>query len=288
MGFDQKVPLLLKREQMWFGQIIGRPIDEDSRMNPLAPSGRTMEVEASEHIVPSPTLSPAQRIQIYNQQYWWRLLNTMHELYPLVTRLFGYRDFNHTIAIPYLVKYPPSHWSLAFIGKHLSKWIEEDYCADDKKLVHQAAILDWSFTDSFITQNTIPLKAEDLPKLQESDVKLRTPPHLHLFQMEYDLFRYRVDFLKNTPEYWMDHDFPVLDSSKLCHFVLHRNRGNDIAWKEISPTEYSLLNLFKEGSSIDTVCRWIEEQGEDVYGDATNNLQRWFQEWTLCKWLSVV
>src|SRR4051812_44875922 len=109
MAFDAAVPTQLKRMQEWFASIITRPVDEESRINPLSPEGVPMEQEACRYITPSATLLPAQRIQIYNQQYWWRLLSIMHELYPLVTRLFGHRDFNQTIAIPYLVKYPPSH-----------------------------------------------------------------------------------------------------------------------------------------------------------------------------------
>lgn len=107
MTFDAKVPFKLKKTQLWFGSIIGRPIDEDSKMNPISPAGQPIEIEACDFIRPSPTLRPAQRIQIYNQQYWWRLLSSMHETFPLVTRLFGYHDFNKIIAIPYLVKFPP-------------------------------------------------------------------------------------------------------------------------------------------------------------------------------------
>lgn len=287
MKFDEKVPLLLKREQVWFGSIIGRPIDIDSRMDPISPSGLPMEIEAAEHIAPSPTLRPEQRIQIYNQQYWWRLLNTMHELYPLVTRLFGYSDFNQTIAIPYLVKYPPRNWSLTLIGDRLAQWIEEEYVGNDKKLVLESAILDWSFTDSFITQDIPPINSEQLIKLQESNSKLYTQPHLHLFEMAYDLFRYRVDFLKNPPEYWMDNDFPELDHSKPYFFALHRNKSNDIAWREIPKTEYLLLAQFQKGSSLDNVCQWIEEQSEEIYEDAMQNLQQWFHDWTVYGWLSL-
>ena len=135
MKYDEHVPSLLKREQQWFGSIISRPIDVDSKMNPMSPSGIPMEVEAAEHITPSPTLRSAQRIQIYNQQYWWRLLNTLHDIFPLTTRLFGYQDFNRTIGMPYLTKYPPCHWSLTLIGERLERWVEEDYHAGDKELV---------------------------------------------------------------------------------------------------------------------------------------------------------
>jgi len=287
MGFDDKVPAVLKREQLWFGHIIGRPIDEDSKMDPISPSGQLMEIEAADHIAPSPTLRPAQRIQIYNQQYWWRLLNTMHEIFPLVTRLFGYRDFNRMISIPYLVKYPPRHWSLSLIGDRLEKWLEEEYHAKDKELILQSARLDWAFSDSFTTEKLPPLNAEQLIKLGDSDVKLFTQSHLYLFEMKYDLFKYRIDFLKNDPDYWINKDFPVLNRDKDYYFLLNRNEKNDIAWKEIPQAEYLLLNLFKNGSTIDNACQWLEEQHQSICDDAMDNMQCWFQEWTMRGWLSL-
>jgi hypothetical protein len=133
MTFDSKVPTLLKETQEWFGSIISRAIDGNSQMNPISPTGRPMREEAWDHIRPSPTLQPAQRIQIYNQQYWWRLVNTLQESFPLVTRLFGFHAFNFTIAMPFLLKYPPNDWTLNSLGDRLPRWIEEEYKADDRQ-----------------------------------------------------------------------------------------------------------------------------------------------------------
>lgn len=291
MTYDEKVPFLLKREQQWFGSIISRPIDEDSKMNPISPSGKPMEVEAAQHIAASPTMRPAQRIQIYNQQYWWRLLNTMHESFPLVTRLFGYYDFNRTIGIPYLTKYNSRHWSLSYLGDRLVKWIEEDYHADDKRLVVDAAKLDEAFIESFITGQVPPLSQGQLAGLDENSEifskELFLQPHIYLFKFEYELFRYRLDFLKHDPDYWLENDFPVLDRSKQYHFILFRNAYNDIAWKEISECEYLLLQLFKKGASIDAACEWIEGQEQSIGDEAVQNMQKWFQEWSMRGWLSL-
>ena len=163
MAYDAKVPQYLKREQCWFGSIVGRPIDLHSRMNPISPSGRSMEEEAAEHILPSPTLRPSERIQIYNQQYWWRLLNAMHDLFPLVTRLFGHSDFNQSIGFPYLSKYPPRHWSLHLLGERLEQWVTEDYSAGDKELVLHACSVDWAFNHSFFAPAYPYLTEAELP-----------------------------------------------------------------------------------------------------------------------------
>ncbi|HEV8051714.1 MAG TPA: putative DNA-binding domain-containing protein [Parachlamydiaceae bacterium] len=291
MPYDERVPHVLKKEQQWFGSIIGRPIDEDSRMNPISPSGQSMEEEASEHILPSPTLRPAQRIQIYNQQYWWRLLNTLHESFPFTMRLFGYFDFNRIIGIPYLMKCPPRHWSLALLGDRLSTWCLEDYHSPDSKLISLAAELDWAYSESFTEQALPPLTAgmlaspDDMADIFEKAVYLQ--PYIHLFEYDYDLFSYRVEFLKQDPEYWLHNDFPVLDRSRPFYYVLFRTKTNDISWKEISLGEYLILSRFQKGASINSICEWLEDQEPALYESAAESLQIWFHEWAQREWLSL-
>lgn len=286
--YDTKIPTQLKKTQQWFGQIIGRPIDDDSRMNPLSPSGQPMEVEAADYIASSPTLRPAQRIQLYNQQYWWRLLNTMQEAFPLVTRLFGFYDFNRTIAVPYLVKYPPRHWSLSLIGDRLALWAEENYSADDKPLLLNAIKLDWAFNYSFIAPELAAISSEQPPNDPSSLLKKKiyTQSHLHLFSFDADMFQFRLEFLKHPPDYWVDHDFPELKHDKLLFYALFRTTSNDISWKEISEVEYHLLCLFQAGTSIEKACHWLESQEASLCNAAMQHLHLWFQEWTVRRWLT--
>lgn len=291
MTYDTNVPTQLKKTQQWFGSIIGRPVDENSLMNPISPSGHPMDQEAANFISPSPTLRPAQRIQLYNQQYWWRLLNTFHDMFPLLLRLFGYHDFNKTIGIPYLVKYPPRHWSLSLLGDRLVQWIEEDYHAEDKNLILNTAKVDWAFNHSFIAPALKPITSDDLPANGDLSFllkkKLYLQPHVHLFEMDYDLFQFRVEFLKHPPDYWIENDFPKLEHSQPRYFYLSRTQDNNMTWNEISPGEYHLLRLFQKGTSIEKACNWLEKQDPSLYESAMKNLHLWFQEWTIRRWLSL-
>jgi Putative DNA-binding domain len=290
MIFDTKVPSKLKKTQMWFGSIIGRPIDEDSRMNPLSPSGNPMEIEAYDYIKPSPTLRPAQRIQIYNQQYWWRLLNNMHEAFPLVVRLFGYHDFNRTISIPYLVKYPPVHWSLNYLGEKLPQWVQEEYQGEDKQLVYDAVRIDCAFNNCFTAPELEPITAGNLPREGDPsslfNEELILQPHLYLFEMTYDLFSFRRDFLTQEVEYWVEHDFPPLKKGKKFYIALFRTINQDVGWRGLSQAEFHLLQQFKEGSSLEKACQWIENQEGELFDEASQNLQKWIQDWIVSRWLA--
>lgn len=291
MSYDAKVPLQLKNTQQWFGSIIGRPIDENNQMNPISPSGKLIEAEAVDYVAPSPTLRPDQRIQIYNQQYWWRLLNALHDAFPLITRILGYADFNRNIGIPYLTKYPPQHWSLSLLGDKLAQWIEEEYYADNKNLILNAVKMEWAFAHSFIAQQLSPLSMEQFVDDQQMEEMLNkilyAQPHLHLFEMEGDIFKFRIQYLAHPPEYWLEHELPKHEQSKKYFFIIFRNSSNDISWKEIQAGEFHLLSLFKNGATVDMACEHLEGISSEIYETSMAHIQEWFKEWTARGWLSL-
>lgn len=285
MVFDKKVPLELKKTQEWFASIITRPINAENQMMPISPSGISMEEEAKRFIVPRPNLKADERIQIYNQQYWWRLLTILHDDFPLVTRLFGYYEFNQIIAFPYLVKYPPSHWSLEFLGQHLSKWVEEFYFADDKELVLNANLVDYAYRHSFFAAKNKPISFDLANADTISEQIMYLQPHVHLFKFDYNFFSFRTEMLKQDPDYWLEHDFPELEKGEF-YFILYRNHQNFTLYDSISPVAYQILSHFRQGSSIDQICEWLENQDEVVCEEAASHMQEWFQYWAALHLLS--
>lgn len=279
----------LRTTQEWFGAIIGRSLTKEDKINPIAPNGMTIVKEAAKYIVPSPTLKPYQRIEIYNQQYWWRLLNTMQTNFPLVTRLFGASSFNNTIAVPFLVKYPPNHWSISYLGNRLPQWIQEEYRDTDKQLVYDAAYLDYIFAESFLADQLPFLDFNSLAQ-QDPDALLKKPfrlqPHFFLIQFDYDMPAFRELMVKEDEDYWIEHPFPELKKDKTYFFAIFRNLKNNISWKAIEKEEFMLLGQFKDGISIEAACDWIEVQEPAVQQIMESKLQQWLQDWTKYGWLT--
>jgi hypothetical protein len=284
MTFDTKVPSNLLNTQKWFGSVISQEINADSLINPIAPSGKTIKEEALQFIAPSPTLEPYRRIELYHQQYWWRLLNTMQEAFPLTLRLFGYYDFNEKIAKPYLLAYPPRHWSLNPLGDRLTEWVEKHYKASDKALVLNAVKLDYIYIDSFVAEELPPITPGDQASLTEKPLVLQ--PHIQPLNMPYDLVSFRRAMLKESVEHWVKNPFPTLSKKKRFYFVLARSKTNDIGWHEITLPEFMLLERLKKPHTLMELCEWLENQKREVVNIASQNLQKWFQEWTSRGWIS--
>ena len=224
----------------------------------------TPEAEkAALDLLPSPTLEPLSRLEIYAQQYWWRLFNTLHEQYPFVTALFGYEGFNTHIASPYLLKYPPTHWNINFLGQTLPQWLQEEYHQDDRPLVMAAADIDASYTLSFF--------AKDAPLPTSETEVLHLSPSTFLFSWKWDLIPFRRELLKHPPDHWVENDFPPLNKERTYYTLIRRTPSGNIAADELTHANFLLLEQLQAGTSLahlrladpaqkEQINRWLKQR----------------------------
>lgn len=285
-AFDIKVPHSLKQRQLWFCGVIGQPIGVDNRISAKAPSGQSIELEAAEYILPSPSLAPFKRIEIYNQQYWWRLLKTLQDAFITLTHYFGINEFNRQIAVPFLVKHPPNTWLLNNIGERLPQWIKERYPGKDRLLICQMAEVDLAFILGFTASAMPPLSSEDMADGEAIlSTKLQLQPHIYLFESKGDIFKLREAHHHLKTDNKPKKGRVKYDERRTFYYILYRNQQSDISWKEISKAEYSVLSHFKKGASVEDICEWLEGQNEALCEAAMTHFQSWFQEWTSRGWL---
>ena len=276
--------------QKWFASIITSRMTTDHEIQELSPRGNYIAEEAKDYVIPSHTLLPHERMQIYNQSYWARLLDVLEEIFPLVARLFGSHDFQQMLTIPYLLKYPVDTWDLNAIGSYFPTWIKENYVATDKRLVLYSAEIDWACQESFFAKDLPPL---DIHKMGQDELagilqrKIRLQTNLHLFELPYNLLSYREAFLKEEVEYWIENDFPKLEKEKAPYFlIVYRNAQHTVEWKEISQSEFLLLQLIRDGKTLEEACLELESMGGTLYDLAKMRLAFWIQEWFRLKWFA--
>lgn len=275
--FDPKVPLELKRMQSWFGQVISSPLGPNLNIAKYGPNQCQMSKEAARFVVQSKTLKPEQRVEIYNQQYWYRLINTLQDFYPFLVRLFSFNGFNETLAIPYLRKHPPCHWSLNELGNKLPDWIKTHYKQEDRRFVFDSAQLDLAFLKIFFCRKTA-FPEDKTEEFLEKPLKLQ--PHVSLHSHPYHLFEFRQALMEQSPDYWIDNPFPELPKGEF-HCCLFRNHFSQITWKELSQAEFLLLKEIEKGATIDNLCDFLESQEKAIQTEAENSLEAWFKHWTL-------
>ncbi len=244
---DPSCPQALLEMQRWFASVITAPIQESDQADlPIYQS--CLIDEMRERIVPSPQLKSEERIGIYHQQYWWRLITVIQELYPSLVRIFDYEDVNLLIAEPYLLHCPPKDWFLSRIGSKLPQWIEKNYREKDSPLVHRLACLDHAY-ESLIFADLLPqLEPNAIPQCERKTLYLQ--PCVTLFELEADLFTFRTQLLEYPPSHWQTHDLPKIKKSlKKTFFVFFRKNEKDF-YEEISESQFQLLSRFQKGAKL--------------------------------------
>ncbi|MES2274112.1 MAG: putative DNA-binding domain-containing protein [Chlamydiota bacterium] len=273
---DSKVPSSLLDMQKWFVGILLEPIRDLGL--PLYDVKRIEGIE--KRISASPRLTALQRIGIYNQQFWFRLFVLMQNQYPTLTALFGFDDFNRLIVEPYILKNLPNHWYLPFLGEGLLRWIEEEYTQEDKSLISQIAAVDAAHERVFHRPSLSPLSLKDF---EDASSPFYLQSCIALLEIGADLFAFRKELIAEEPEYWIEHDFPLIQWFKKDVFYVLYLENERYVHEEITLAQKTLLEAFQKGSTLSCACNLLK--GE-LAEEAGKEIGSWFQTWAAKGWFT--
>lgn len=102
-------PAWLAELQAHFGAVLRTPLDRSTgtlRATPALYDRGTLD-----EAVDGPRAPAAERLAVYNRQYWFRLFGVMQTAFPLTARLLGHWHFNEHSAA-FLLAHPPHHWDI--------------------------------------------------------------------------------------------------------------------------------------------------------------------------------
>src|ERR1700739_2193651 len=103
--------MTLAQLQREMARAVMMPLTFDADMAPESPNGRKMEQVAASFIAPNSKLSPFDRLEIYNRQYWFRVLGALAEDFPALRSVVGARAFE-AISVAYLTAHPSRSFTL--------------------------------------------------------------------------------------------------------------------------------------------------------------------------------
>jgi len=154
-----------------------RPLTEDFEMQP--------EAFVGDYIKPNDRLSSFDRLEIYNRQYWFRVIGAVTEDYSALQAVVGERRFD-ALVLAYLHENPSTSFTLRNLGAKLPGWLERhpEFAGRRHALALDVARLEWAYVEAFDSASLPPMGAEDFGGLGE-DSRLRLQPHLQLLALKY-------------------------------------------------------------------------------------------------------
>ncbi len=162
-----------------------RPLTADEEMQAMAPDGRAMSDVAASFVAPNSRLSAFERLEIYNRQYWFRVLGALAEDFPALRAVVGGRDFE-ALSVAYLTAHPSRSFSLRNLGSKLVEWLaaHPQFAGRRHRLAVDVARIEWAFVEAFDLAEREPLTLEQIATL-DGGSRLALQPHVQLLALEY-------------------------------------------------------------------------------------------------------
>ena len=139
------------------------PLTPAERMRPTAPDGRSLRKVAADIIKPNDRLTSFERLEIYNRQYWFRVLSAFAEDFPGLRAVLGERKFD-AAAKAYINDCPSTSFTLRNLGSKLEAWLRKNpkWTGSRRELALDMVRLEWADIDAFDGKAEPALKPEDL------------------------------------------------------------------------------------------------------------------------------
>jgi hypothetical protein len=221
-------------------------------------------------------LSARQRLDIYANMYFYRLLDSLREDYPAVCAVVGAGEFHNAIT-DYLLAHPPSHPSLRYAGRHVPRFLRAHRLAEERPWLPALAELEWAILDAFDAADGPTLAAEDLERLApESWAAARLTPTASLRLLEVD---WRVDDVWDRTQ----RGEPPGDAEAIASALQIWRRDLRVYHRPLEALERDCLRLLLAGEPFAAWCdRAAAAAGEDAAAEEVVSIvRRWLNEGVL-------
>jgi hypothetical protein len=180
-----QAPIDLLALQREMAAAVMQPLARDDGMRARAADGRSMKAIAESFIAPNSRLSAFERLEIYNRQYWFRVLGALAEDFPALRAVVGAPRFE-AISVAYLNAHPSRSFSLRNLGSQLTDWLagHPQLAGRRHRLALDVARIEWAFIEAFDSAEREPLTIEQIATL-DGDSRLALQPHLQLLALNF-------------------------------------------------------------------------------------------------------
>ena len=281
---------------------VTRPLDDNSMQSQWA-DGTDMARYAELFIKPNDRLSSFDRLEIYNQQYWWRILESFGEDFKGLRAVIGGDKFD-ALAEAYLVECGSTSWTLRNLGQHLLKFLAQhpEFTTPHTALALDIASIEWARAWTFDEPGDPPPDTQYLAQTPPHRLKLRLQPYLVLLELKYEAEKLFLRFRKRdasaaestasnainrAPRKRKETRITAKPAKEPVYLVVHRQQ-NTVYYKRITAEAFALLQSLHAGKSLAAACDAAFVGKPFAPEDAAALIREWFAEWMELGWFAAI
>jgi hypothetical protein len=288
---------LLELQRAMAGALF-RPLTDDWNMQSKWNDGRPMGEFAAEFIKPNDRLSSFDRLEIYNRQYWFRVLDCLYDDYPGLLAVVGEEQFLK-LATVYLSKYQSDSYTLRNLGDRLEKFIREEPCWTEPNhaLAMDMVRFEWAQVVAFDGPSKPVVTPDELIDTPPDQMRLGLQPYLSILKLDYPVDDFLIaikkdaDSLRGEASNAMNSaptadrgSTPIpLPQPEVSYLAVHRF-DNMLYFKRLEPEGYAILQALAAGSTLEDACAKAVEQSSRTNPGWPTLIKEWFDNWAALGW----
>ena len=260
----------LEETQREFFAALQLPLRGTSRKSTeLAPSdeGHSPEFMATAErlMKATDTLSSAERLELYHRQYWFRVLDSVAEDFPVLQKMAGDEKFWELMEA-YLQACPSGSYTLRHLGRSMASFVAGWDGLDETRRRWFSALAEIEYAAMEVYEAA---EREPLPPERIATEVLELQPHVRLMA-----FPVAADLCSGWEGFAPEDESPVW-------LAVWRGPDGRARRVRLDAVEFVLLERLKEGRSL-----------EELFADpverepSPEEVQRWFSEWQSRGWIT--
>ncbi len=285
--------LLSLQRQM--ARAVMTPLTPSERMRPVAPNGRPMRAVAAQFIKPNDRLTSFERLEIYNKQYWFRVLSNLMEDFPGLRAVLGDRRFE-ALCKAYMTDCPSRSFTLRDLGSRLEGWLQRHPAQAGRR--HALAVdmvrVEWADIEAFDGKAEPSLLPEDVPRGAGGDVRLKLQPYVRLLDLNYPVDDLLLEVKEDGDSDFASNAFNERRKRKRVQAVarlkpsavflaVHRV-DYSVYFRRLEREEFGLLSAIRKGKMLDQAISSAFRKSAIPAAERPSQVEQWFRAWATLGW----
>ncbi len=216
-------------------------------------------------IVEAEPLTKIERLDVYAEAYYSRLLECLELDFPALKRVLGEDIFRGLVA-QYLEAHPSRTFTANSLGEQLPEFMKSYELSEELPYLPDLARLEWATVDSFFAKDHAPFDPARLDQIAADAwprVRLKLDSSVVLLHSHWN-----VDDMSN------DEKQPASEEER---WLVVSRQNYKVRVQKVEPLQFRVLELLSEGMRLGELCTKIEES-LDIEA-VPPPLMDWFKTW---------
>jgi hypothetical protein len=288
-------PVSLAEIQRTMAHAVLQPLTADGSMQPTGARGERMQQVAASFIAPNSRLTAFERLEIYNRQYWFRVLDSFAEDFAALRMILGSHAF-HRLSVAYLTAHPSRSFTLRNLGAHLVPWLiaNPHFAGRRHALAVDVARMEWAFVEAFDNAEHTPLTSDQIATLDASS-RLALQPHVQLQALAYPADNLVLELHRRdkrpASEAGLNQEDDELPPAKLTHmrrratWVAAHRVDNSVYYLRLRREEYLTLAAIRQGHALADALEAGFIGSTLPASRRPSYVRQWFARWAELEWI---